>query len=224
MGVLGKLRLPEERPARAGESSRGATMASRRRSNGLKDFLWLMPEAEQGRLLDLGQVAQSTVGFFIDRGFNISIEDLVRSRAEFQAQIESEQRKDPSAEPPDPAALAARYLDENLRFQPDSFHGVLAWDVFDFLETELLEPLVARLHEVLAPGGVLLAAFHDSPEVDAVRYRVLDPETVELAPLRRPQAIQRVFQNREILALFSGFRSSRTYVGRDHLREALFLK
>lgn len=224
MGVLGKLRLPDERPAGAAQSPRGATAAATRRSNGLKDFLWLMPEAEQGRLLDLGQVAQSTIEFFIDRGFNISVEDLVRSRAEFQLEIESERRKNPSAEPPDPAALAARFLMENLRFAPESFHGVLAWDVFDFLETEMLEPLAARLHELLAPGGVLLAAFHDSAEVNPVRYRVLDPETVGIVSAPQPRAIQHVFQNREILALFSGFRSSRTYVGRDHLREALFLK
>ena len=225
MGVLGKLRPPEERKAGVVESSRRvATTTSQRRSNGLKDFLWLMPEADQGRLLDLGPVAQSTVAFFIDRGFNVSIEDLVRSRDEFDAEVESERRKNPTAEPPDPAALAAKFLGENLRFQPETFHGVLAWDVFDFLENEMLEPLVARLYELIAPGGVLLAAFHDSAEVDAVNYRVRDPETVDLVPSRRPQAIRRVFQNREILSLFGGFRSSRTYVGRDHLREALFLK
>jgi len=33
-----------------------------------------------------------------------------------------------------------------------------------------------------------------------------------------------VFQNREILSLFSEFRSSKTFVGRDQVREALFLK
>ncbi len=224
MGVLGKLRPPEERKAGVVESPRVATTASQRRSNGLKDFLWLMPEAAEGRLLDLGPVAQSTVSFFTDRGFRVSIEDLVRSRAEFDAEIESERRKNPSAEPPDPAALAARFLAGNLRFEPETFHGILAWDAFDFLETEVLDPLVARLYELLAPGGVLLAAFHDSAEVESVQYRVRDTETVNLVPARHPQTIRRVFQNREILALFAGFRSSRTYVGRDHLREALFLK
>jgi hypothetical protein len=224
MGVLGKLRPPEERRTGVVESPRVATTASQRRSNGLKDFLWLMPEAAEPRLLDLGPVAQSTISFFTDRGFRISIEDLVRSRSEFEAEIEKERREDPSAEPADPAALAARFLSTNLGFEPESFHGILAWDAFDFLETEMLEPLAARLHELLAPGGVLLAAFHDSAEVESVQYRVRDTETVDLVPPRHPHAIRHVFQNREILALFAGFRSSRTYVGRDHLREALFLK
>jgi hypothetical protein len=225
MGVLGKLRPPEERKAGVVESSRHVAMTtSQRRSNGLKDFLWLMPEAAEPRLLDLGSAAQSTISFFIDRGFNISIADLVRSHAEFESVVESERRKNPSDEPPDPAALAERFLAASLKFEAESFHGILAWDAFDFLENEMLEPLVARLYELLAPGGVLLAAFHDSAEVEPVQYRVRDTETVDLVPARYPQTIRRVFQNREILALFAGFRSSRTYVGRDHLREALFLK
>jgi hypothetical protein len=33
-----------------------------------------------------------------------------------------------------------------------------------------------------------------------------------------------VFQNREILDIFSEFRTSKTFVGRDQVREALFLK
>ncbi|MDE3136964.1 MAG: class I SAM-dependent methyltransferase [Acidobacteriota bacterium] len=221
---MGKLRPPEERKAGLVEPPRVATTTSQRRSNGLKDFLWLMPEAAEPRLLDLGPAAQSTISFFIDRGFNISIADMVRSRAEFDAEVESERRKNPSEEPPDPTALAERFLATNLKFEPESFHGILAWDAFDFLETEMLGPLVARMYELLARGGVLLAAFHDSAEVESVLYRVRDTETVDLVPARHPQTIRRVFQNREILALFAGFRSSRTYVGRDHLREALFLK
>jgi hypothetical protein len=36
--------------------------------------------------------------------------------------------------------------------------------------------------------------------------------------------VERVFQNREILNLFSRFHSSKTFVGRDQIREGLFLK
>ncbi len=224
MGMLGKLRPPEQGSSGGAESSRRGGGESVRRSNGLKDFLWLMPEVEQGRLLDLGPVAQATVTFFTDRGFRVTTEDLVRTLADFQEEQEGLRQENSSDEPPDPAALAAQFLQENLRFEPESFHGVLAWDVFDFLENELLKPLVERLHGLLAPGGVLLAAFHDSTEVEPVTYRVRDNETVDLVPVRRTQGIRRALANREILALFEGFRSSRTYVGRDHLREALFLK
>jgi hypothetical protein len=241
MSVLGKLRSPEERSSGSAGSPRGATPASLRRSNGLKDFLWLMPEVEQGRLLDLGPVAQSTVMFFTDRGFRVTTEDLVRTWAEFEAERKAERERDASAEaprnsngggraqqappePPTPAELAANFLERNLHFEPESFHAVLVWDVLDYLEPDFLGPLVERLYQLMAPGGVLLAAFHDSMEVEPVSYRVRDNETVDMVPARHRQPIRHVFQNREILALFEGFRSSRTYVGRDHLREALFLK
>jgi len=39
-----------------------------------------------------------------------------------------------------------------------------------------------------------------------------------------PARCTRVFQNREILQLFGQFRSAKTYVGRDQIREGLFVK
>ncbi len=183
-----------------------------------------MPEQPEGRLLDLGPVAQATVQFFTDRGFRVSAEDFVRGWDEWRAEHEEERRRNASSEPPDPSLLAAGFLAESFRFEPETFHAILAWDVFDFLPAEILGPLVSRLHELLTPGGVLLSVFHDSEEIEPVHYPVRDTESVELVPARRSQKVCRVFQNREILSLFSDFRSSRTYVGRDHLREALFLK
>jgi hypothetical protein len=224
MDVLGKLRSPDERSPGAAQAGRAAAGASLRHSNGLKDFLWLMPNDPPGRLLDLDPVSQATVSFFTERGFRVSTEDLVRSWAEFELEQQRAAAAAAADEPPDPAALAGEFLETSLLFEPESFQGILAWDVFDFLETALLEPLAARLHQLLAPGGVLLAAFHDATSADMFHYRVRDGETLELVPARHPQSPRRVFQNREILALFAGFRSSRTFVGRDHLREALFLK
>ncbi|HVB98886.1 MAG TPA: class I SAM-dependent methyltransferase [Candidatus Dormibacteraeota bacterium] len=222
--MLGRLRSPDARAADAIEASREASPAGSRRSPGLKDFLWLMPEQPEGRLLDLGPVAQATVTFFTDRGFRVSTEDLIRGWTEWEAEREAERKSNASSQTPDPSLLAADFLAANLCFEPETFHGILAWDVFDFLPAELLDPLASRLHGLLTPGGVLLSVFHDSAEIDPTHYRIRDTESVELIPARRPQKVGRVFQNREILSLFSGFRSSRTYVGRDHLREALFLK
>ena len=56
------------------------------------------------------------------------------------------------------------------------------------------------------------------------RYRVLDAQNLELIPASCPFVPQRVFQNREISNLFSRYRSSKTFVGRDQLREGLFVK
>ena len=50
------------------------------------------------------------------------------------------------------------------------------------------------------------------------------PQHLELIPASCPFAAQHVYQNREISNLFSRFRSSKMFVGRDQLREGLFSK
>jgi hypothetical protein len=53
---------------------------------------------------------------------------------------------------------------------------------------------------------------------------VLDEATLEVLATQPLVPFVRVFQNREMMDLFSGFHSSKTYLGRDQIREALFVK
>jgi hypothetical protein len=53
---------------------------------------------------------------------------------------------------------------------------------------------------------------------------VVDGQNVELIPSPTLAVHGRIFQNREILDIFGKFRSSKTFVGRDQVREAIFLK
>ena len=225
MSLLGKSRSGSERggvaalPAQAG--------ANCRVSNGLKDFLWLLSDVERGHVLDLGPVWQSTVSFFTERGFRVYTEDLLRAWKEYLREEENRLRTAPvgsRAGETEPGALAQRFLSANLRFPDETFHAILAWDVFDYLDAELLPRLGQRLHELLRPGGVVLAAFHAAKPESFHRYRIVGPQAVELIPAAQLFPPQRVFQNREILNLFGRFRSSKTFVGRDQLREALFTK
>src|ERR1019366_8634833 len=54
-----------------------------RGSNSLKDFLWHLNGLGRGNLLDLGPVWQSTVTFFIERGFKVSTEDVLTGWKQF---------------------------------------------------------------------------------------------------------------------------------------------
>src|SRR5713101_1759603 len=60
-----------------------ATSRNLRPSNGMREFLWLISDLGHGRLLDVGPVWQSTVSFFVERGFKVSTEDLLRAWKEF---------------------------------------------------------------------------------------------------------------------------------------------
>ena len=196
-------------------------------SNGLKEFLWLIDGSSQGRILDLGAVFQSTVMFFIERGFRLSTEDMMRSWKEFLSTEEESMRNmkvgDESARVSQ-GMLAGKFLDSNLQYPEDNFHGVLAWDLFDYLDPELLPRVMERLYTVLRPGGAVLASFHSKTPERFNRYKIVDGQNIELIPSPTLAVHSRIFQNREILDIFGKFRSSKTFVGRDQVREALFLK
>src|ERR1700675_2908333 len=155
----------------------GSSAAShvKRLSNGLKEFLCQLDGIGRGHLLDLGSARQTTITFFIDRGFKVYTEDLL-----------------------------------------------ITWK--NFLDAELVSRLVARITSLVRDGGVAFAIFHNRKPESFHRYRVVDAQNLELIPAPCAFAPQRVFQNREISDLFRRFRSSRTFVGRDQLREGLFVK
>jgi len=198
-----------------------------RLSNGLKEFLSQLDGIGRGHLLDLGPARQTTINFFIDRGFKVYTDDLLTTWKIF---LEAdEQRKKELAPDADrsemtPAARAERFLESTLQYPEGTFDAVLMWDTLDYLENDLMTRLAARLTSLVRDGGVVLAIFHARKPESFHRYHVLDAQNLELIPAACPFVPQRVFQNREISNLFSRYRSSKTFVGRDQLREGLFVK
>jgi hypothetical protein len=195
-------------------------------SNGMKEFLGLISDIPRGRILDLGPAWQSTINFFIERGYRVSTEDLLRSWKEFLTAEEERLRRTPPGGDSrmSQATLAEKFLETALEYPENSYHGILAWDLFDYLGAELLPRTMQRLYNMLCPGGAVLALFHSRPPGRFHRYRILDNQTIESLPASTLAVHARVFQNREILDIFGEFRTSKTFVGRDQVREALFLK
>src|ERR1700693_6098667 len=86
--------VPDSR-AKPGPAAVAVSSANARVSNGLKEFLWLLSDSTQGRILDLGQVSQATLTFFIEKGFRVSTEDLLRAWKELLAAEKKNFRKAP---------------------------------------------------------------------------------------------------------------------------------
>lgn len=185
-----------------------------RTSLGLEQFVSLLADSPHPSLLDLGCVWQATVAFFTQAGCKVYTEDLF--------QVLQQARTDTR---PEAAPLAERFLTGILRYPEGNFLGIIAWDLFDYLPEELTQPLAARLYALLEPGGALLGLFHNrAEETSFTRYRVLDARTLELLPGSLLLPLERTYPNRALLRLFGAFRSSRTFVGRDNLRELFLLK
>jgi 2-polyprenyl-3-methyl-5-hydroxy-6-metoxy-1,4-benzoquinol methylase len=196
-------------------------------SNGLKEFLWNLEGLGRGTLLDLGPAWQTTLSFFIERGFRVTSEDILRGWSEFLAAEEAALKKPMTAEDyaaRTPEAIAKKFLAENLQYAPSSFDALLIWDVLDYMEPTLSKSMVAHLTDLLRPGGVVLGMFHSKKPEGFRRYRVMDTHTLQVLETKTIVPAQKVFQNREIQDLFGRFRTMKSFVGRDQLRETLFIK
>ena len=220
-------RTPAGNPPQVGTSRPPDELESNRLSNGLKELLWHLDGLERGALLDLGPAWQTTLSFFIARGFRVSSEDILRAWKTFLTEEEARLRKDFAAGETlemTPSARAARFLKENLQYPRSSFDAVLLWDLLDYLEQALVKQIVASLTELLRPGGVVFAMFHSKKPEGFQRYRVVDSNTLQMVPTAVLCPAQKVYQNREIQDLFGRYRTVKSFVGRDQLRETLFIK
>jgi len=219
---------PQKNGVAAVGSHRGPEVpATTRVSNGLKEFLWNLDGLGRGTLLDCGPAWQTTLTFFIERGFRVTSEDLLRGWADFAVAHEP-QRK--AASTPEeflehsPEAKAKRFLKESLQYPAASFDALLLWDALDYMDPLLAKATISHLTELLRPGGLVFAMFHSKKPEGFQRYRVVDTSTLQVLSSPPICAAQKVYQNREIQDLFNRYRSTKTFVGRDQLREALFWK
>ena len=227
--------LPEERkPSHGGRNSvaTGSPHApelqgTNRVSNGLKEFLWNLDGLGHGTLLDLGPAWQTTLSFFIERGFRVSSEDVLRGWSDFNAEEDSRTKEAKTVEEfaeRTPEAKAKRFLKDNLQYPTGSFDALLLWDVLDYLDPTLAKIVVAHLTDLLRPGAVVFAMFHSKKPEGFNRYRVADTNTLQVLASKPICSSQKVYQNREIQDLFGKYRTMKSFVARDQLRETLFLK
>lgn len=215
------LHAPGGAPTHTAEESCG------RFSNGLKEFLWQIGDIGKGSLLDLGAVSQATVTYFIEHNFKVYTEDLLAAWGAFlELDFARLHSLPPDAERPDnsPAAQANRFLVSNLRYPADSFDAILLWDILDYMDREAAQQFLPRITSLTREGGAVLAIFHTRPPEQFQRYRVLDAHNLELVPVPTLVQPRHVYQNREIQELFEKFRTQKTFVSRDQLREGVFVK
>jgi hypothetical protein len=208
-------------------SSRAPEHAATRVSNGLKEFLWNLEGLGRGTLLDLGAAWQTTLNFFIERNFRVSTEDILRGWKNFVDEDEARLREDSTLREKldtTPEGRASRFLKSNMQYKPASFDAVLLWDALDYLDPAMTKATVACVTELLRPAGIVLAMFHSKKAEAFQRYRVADSNTLQVVPARSLTPFYKVYQNREIQDLFSQFRTTKSFVGRDQLRENLFIK
>jgi SAM-dependent methyltransferase len=216
----------------AGDSaSESAAVRITRRSNGFSELSRSLRRIDGMRVLDLGPTSPQNIAYFTGIGHRIHNEDILL------AARDPELLTTVPEGPPVPDV--ARFLAENLVYEPEFFDAVLCWDLPDYLHADLVKPVVQRIHRILRPQGLVLGFFHTrdaGPNSPYHRYHIGAHDTLELQPIapatpgqqtmRRHSYVrlQRVFNNRHIENLFHDFSSIKFFLGRDHMREVLVVR
>ncbi len=179
-------------------------------SSGWAHLLKSLRDLEGQRILDIGPTSSTNINFLTNMGHSIYMANLAAEAA------------DPKWKPQEPDAPfpTEAFLKENLDFSGRHFDTVLFWDTADYLDAHARKGVIARLHEVLEPGGQLLAFFHIKPEAGLHRYHLRDDGQVE-AQLTGDLPVRDVLNNRQIENLFADFSSYKFFLAKDNLREVI---
>src|SRR3984885_1269985 len=100
---------------------------STRVSNGLKELMWNLDGLGRGTLLDMGGAWQATLSFFIDKGFRVTTDDLLRTWKQFLDNEDKEFRERSQSDASldlSPAGRANRFFESNINYPSSSFDVV----------------------------------------------------------------------------------------------------
>jgi hypothetical protein len=209
--------------AKPGGGAAGNERVSRH-SSGWGQLLERMKRDESLRVLDIGPTSSTNINFITSLGHSIYLANLVEDAAKPEWVVVGEGGAAGGFD-------VEKFLAAHLNFSGRGFDVVLFWDTADYLPEELVKPVLGRIHEVMAPGGQVLAMFHSAPggvgvggqtaaRAEFSRYHLTDRSAVDVQRAGE-YAWLRSYTNREIERLFSAFKSFHFFLSKDNVREVV---
>lgn len=199
-----------------------------RRSSAMTELSRIIASEDPLCVLDIGATSASNIRFFTERGHRIYSQDLLEASSDPDLMIKDDQGAT--------VVDSKKFLDENLAYPNGHFDVVFCWNLADYMDENLVKPVIGRLWSVMKPGGMLLAFFHTreaGPDAPYYRYHITASDVLEMHALNagdqrkgKPKAfaLQRVFNNRHIENLFRDFASIKFFLSRDNIREVLVVR
>ncbi len=187
-----------------------------RHSSGWAQLLKHLRDHESLRILDIGPTSSNNINYITNLGHSVYMANLAEEAARPEWMLPGENGE------------AARYdvdgfIATNLGFSGRVFDVIILWDATDYLPEALLAPVMARLYEVLQPGGQMLAFFHSKntgPEIAFRRYHLTDTDVVQMQ-LYGSYPLLHTFNNRQIEKLLENFSGTKFFLAKDNLREVV---
>lgn len=187
-----------------------------RTSNGLDQFVTALREHGSPDILDLSGANQWNLDFLAARGRLTSDEFTYAATTAFGGAGDYYQNQSESHR-------IETFCRLSLDYPPASFDAILVWDCLEYLAPELLEEVVAHLHEISRPGALLLCYFHAdqaAKSLPVTQFRIIDAKTIQTAPRAASRPTQ-FYSNRAVEKIFQNFQSVKFFLTRDYLREVI---
>ena len=178
-------------------------------SNALQIFLQALDGISEASILDTGPVCGENINFFGRRVKKLYVCDMF-------LRLDLDHRKGVSPE----------LLWRDLDYEPETFDGILLWDLLNHLEEEHVGPLMEFCRHALKPGGMLMVfLLGQKTALPGIDTFVID-EGFRLYRRPQPHLDLRLFRHKErdLLAELSRFKLLKSFITHEGLKELLFQK
>jgi len=176
-------------------------------SNALKLFMKHLDQQPQSRLLDIGPVCQENIRFFARRVSKHYVCDMF-------IRLDRSIRKGDSV----------YKIWNELDYHPESFDGILVWELADRLDEQDVNRLVTLCHSMLKPGGMaVIMVMGDQVASSETRSFVVGQDyRIYLRPQPHLKLPLRGRQNRDVLSMMAPFIPAKSFICRPGFMEFLF--
>jgi cyclopropane fatty-acyl-phospholipid synthase-like methyltransferase len=177
------------------------------KSNALQMFFERMADKPGAQVLDLGPACEENIRLFAGRLGRVTICDMFI-------------RLDRCIRKTNPLSVAW----DDLDYPPETFDGIVLWDLADRLDDQQVSTLVGRCRDLLKPAGIaVLFALGEESETAAVNAFVVDPDfRVHQRTQHHLSLPIRGRRSRDVLGMMHSFTPVRSFICRPGLVEFLF--
>ncbi len=176
-------------------------------SSTLKHFFENLEHRNGGCLLDVGPIFRDNIDFLSHRVRRLYACDVLRILIENQK-----------------ANLPADKYWRHLDYPPETFDGILLWNLVDRLDTPEVKGLVERCYGMMKSGGVVMLFTLGNRVSPSGQEAFVIREEFQLFARGQqyPHLPVRQRQNRDFLRLLNPFTPAKSLIYRNGIREFLF--
>ena len=187
-------------------------------TNNLKRFIRKLTGLQKPYILDLGRLCGSNIDFFIKKGYRVYVDDRITHLKPPPKPKPTSRRGEWKLASPSPL--------EPLEYHEGLFDGVICWDLLDYLVLKQAKEFVVGIRSVLKTKGVVLTYFNFDKTTPhpPTRYHIESEDQLAYEILPSFSVPRRIYENREIEEIFTGFEILNSTFLKNKMREVLTKK